>query len=92
MSTLRSAAGLHARTAAKLRRAGSHPAGPLGRKEHARKRSSPLPQVQSISRRWDAPEGETAQSGLRRRRLVTDSVIMYGGLPLPPSTPSPRYA
>ena len=92
VSTLRRTPGLHARTAAEQRRAGSHPAGPLGRKEHARKRSSPLPQVQSISRRWDAPEGKATQSGLRRRRLVTDSVIMYGGLPLPPPTPSPRYA
>nr|DAY03293.1 MAG TPA: hypothetical protein [Caudoviricetes sp.] len=76
MSTLRRSPGLHARPAAELRRAGSHPAGPLGRKEYTRKRSSPLPQVQSVSRRRDAPEGETAQSGLRRRRLVTDSVIM----------------
>nr|DAP73033.1 MAG TPA: hypothetical protein [Caudoviricetes sp.] len=90
--TLRRSPGLHTRTAAKLRRAGSHPPGPMGRKEHTRKRSSALPQVQSIAWRWDAPEGETAQSGLRRRRLVTDSVIMYGGLPLPPPTPSPRYA
>lgn len=92
VSTLRRAPGLHARTATEQRRAGSHPAGPLGWKEHARKWSSPLPQVQSISWRRDAPEGETAQSGLRRRRLVTDSVGGYGGLPLPPPTPSPRYA
>lgn len=98
--TLRRASGLHARTAAEQRRAGSHPPGPMGRKEHTRKRSSPLPQVQSISRRRDAPEGKATQSGLRRRRLVTDSVGGYGGgypsprLPLAPGTLSaipPRY-
>ena len=97
--TLRRSSGLHARTAGELRRAGSHPPGPMGRKEHTRKRSSALPQVQSISRRWDAPEGKAAQSGLRRRRLVTDHSSCTGDypsprLPLAPGTLSaipPRY-